>query len=266
MLKAFSLEGKTALVTGGGRGIGKAIALTMAQAGADVAVAARTEREIEETAKEVQGLGRRSLAIKADVSDSRQVDEMVAQATAALGRLDIMVNNAGVLTTSPAIDITENDWDRHMAVNAKGVLFCSQAAARQMISQGRGGRIITIVSTAGRLPSSGNTPAAAYVASKHAAMGLIQQMGLELAPQGILMNAVFPGIVETDMVRSLQQDVATRTGETFEAVRARFRDLIPIGRYQAPDEVASMVAFLASSDATYSVGQAFDANGGIAFW
>ena len=142
-------------------------------------------------------------------------------------------------------------------------MACSSESS---LGQGGGGRIITVVSTAGRLPSSASTPAAAYVASKHAAMGLIQQMGLELAPQGILMNAVFPGIVETDMVRSLQQDMATQTGETLEAVRARFRDLIPIGRYQAPDEVASMVAFLASSDATYSVGQAFDANGGIAFW
>lgn len=262
----YELDDRAAIVTGGGRNIGRAIAMRLAHEGASVAVADIDGDAAHSVTDEITAAGGQSVAAVVDVADKGQVDEMVAQATAALGRLDIMVNNAGVLTTSPAIDITENDWDRHMAVNAKGVLFCSQAAARQMISQGGGGRIITVVSTAGRLPSSGNTPAAAYVASKHAAMGLIQQMGLELAPQGILMNAVFPGIVETDMVRSLQQDMATQTGETFEAVRARFRDLIPIGRYQAPDEVASMVAFLASSDATYSVGQAFDANGGIAFW
>lgn len=153
-----------------------------------------------------------------------------------------------------------------MSVNAKGVLFCSQVAASRMITQGRGGRIITIVSTAGRLPSSGSTPAAAYVASKHAAMGLVKQMALELAPHGILMNAVFPGIVDTEMVRSLQTDISDRTGEPPAEVRERFRDLIPLGRYQTPEEVAGMVAFLASSDTGSSVGQVFDLNGGIAFW
>ena len=152
------------------------------------------------------------------------------------GRLDIMVNNAGVLALAPALKVTEEDWDRHMSVNAKGVLFCSQVAASRMIAQGHGGRIITIVSTAGRLPSSGNTPAAAYVASKHAAMGLIKQMALELAPHGILMNAVFPGIVDTEMVHSLQAAISEQSGEPYAQVRERFRNLIPLGRYQELEE------------------------------
>ena len=262
----YELEGQVAIVTGAGRGIGRAITLRLAREGATVVTSDIDGEAARSVSEEVLSVGGRSIPTVVDVSDRAQVVAAVEQATGAFGRLDIMVNNAGVLALASAIEVTEKEWDRHMSVNAKGVLFCSQVAASRMIDQGRGGRIVTIVSTAGRLPSSGSTPAAAYVASKHAAMGLVKQMALELAPHGVLMNAVFPGIVDTEMVRSLQADISERSGESFTAVRERFRDLIPLGRYQTPEEVAGMVAFLASSDAGSSVGQVFDLNGGIAFW
>lgn len=262
----YELEGQVAIVTGAGNGIGRAISLRLAGEGAVVAVTDIDGSAADSVSNEITSMGGRSLATVLDVTNKDQVVEAVSRTTAAFGRLDIMVNNAGVLGLAPAMDVTEEDWDRHMSVNAKGVLFSSQVAAARMIAQGHGGRIITIVSTAGRLPSSGNTPAAAYVASKHAAMGLIKQMALELAPHAIMMNAVFPGIVDTEMVRSLQAGVSELSGEPYTEVRERFRNLTPLGRYQAPEEVAGMVAFLASADAGSSVGQVFDLNGGIAFW
>ena len=265
-MPSYELEGQVAVVTGAGSGIGRAISLRLAGEGVAVAVADIDGQAADSVSTEIVSAGGQSIAAVMDVTDRDQVVRAVDHATTAFGRLDIMVNNAGVLALASAIEVTEEDWDRHMSVNAKGVLFCSQVAASQMLAQGWGGRIITIVSTAGRLPSSGSTPAAAYVASKHAAMGLIKQMALELAPHGILMNAVFPGIVDTEMVRSLQADISELTGESPTEVRERFRDLIPLGRYQTPREVAGMVAFLASADADSSVGQVFDLNGGIAFW
>lgn len=265
-MPSYELHGKGAIVTGGGRNIGRGIAHRLAAEGAAVAVADIDAAAGEAVAAEIQSAGGRAISVPTDVTDRSQVDRMVERTVAAFGALDIMVNNSGVLSTCPAIDITEDDWDRHFAVNTKGVLFCSQAAAHRMIDQGHGGRIITIVSTAGVLPSFRDTYVASYVASKHATMGLIKQMGQEIAPHGILMNAVFPGIVDTDMLRSIHRDVAADTGETYEDVRRRVLDLIPVGRYQTPDDVAKMVAFLASADADYSVGQAFDANGGAFFW
>ena len=262
----YEFDGQAAIVTGAGRGIGRAIALRLAHEGAAIVVADIDGEAARSVSDEITSAGGRAVTAVVDVSDRARVVAAVEQTVSAFGRVDIVVNNAGVLALAPALEVTEEEWDRHMSVNAKGVLFCSQVAASRMIVQGWGGRIVTIVSTAGRLPSSGSTPAAAYVASKHAAMGLIKQMAFELAPHGILMNAVFPGIVDTEMVRSLQADISEQTGEPLTEVRERFRNLIPIGRYQTPEEVAAMVAFLASSDAGSSVGQVFDLNGGIAFW
>lgn len=258
----YDLEDRAAIVTGAGRGIGRAVAARLAAEGASVVVSDIDEGAAIGVADEIGAVA----AIAADVSKRSEVDGLVTKAAEAMGRLDIFVDSAGILSLKAALDVTEEDWDRHMAVNGKGVLFCAQAAARQMLDQGSGGRIIVVVSTAGRLPSSGEAPATAYVASKHAAMGVVRQMGLELAPHGILMNAVFPGIVDTEMLQAMQRDIAAGGDETYDDVRARFEALIPLGAYQAPEDVAGLVAFLASSDATQSVGQAFDANGGIAFW
>ena len=262
----YELDDHGAIVTGAGRNIGRGIALRLASEGASVAIADSDLEAGESVAEEIRQRGGRAISMLTDVTDAAQVEKMVADTVIEFGRLDIMVNNAGVLSMSPALDIEASDWDRHFAVNTKGVLFCSQAAGRQMLAQGDGGRIICIVSTAGRLPSFADTPIASYVASKHATMGLIQQMSQELAPHGVLMNAVFPGIVDGEMLRSMHRTVAAQTGETYEEVRERVLKQIPMGRYQTPDDVANVVAFLASSDANYSVGQVFDVNGGAFFW
>jgi len=262
----YELGGRGAIVTGAGRNIGRGIALRLASEGASVAIADSDLEAGESVAEEIRRRGGRAISLLTDVTDAAQVEKMVADTVIEFGRLDIMVNNAGILSMSPALDIEASDWDRHFAVNTKGVLFCSQAAGRQMLAQGDGGRIICIVSTAGRLPSFPDTPIASYVASKHATMGLIQQMSQELAPHGILMNAVFPGIVDGEMLRSIHRTVAAQTGETYEQVRERVLKTIPVGRYQTPADVANVVAFLASSDANYSVGQVFDVSGGAFFW
>ncbi len=179
----YELDDQGAIVTGGGVNIGRGIALRLAREGASVTIADVDAQAGESVAAEIRDAGGRAVSVPTDVSDKSQVDRMVQETVAEFGRLDIMVNNAGVLSLALAIDVEEADWDRHFAVNTKGVLFCSQAAARQMIEQGHGGRIITIVSTAGRLPSFRDSPLASYVASKHATMGLIKQMSQEVAPR-----------------------------------------------------------------------------------
>jgi len=262
----YDLDGRSALVTGGGRSIGRGIALRLGCEGASVAVADLDLPSAEEVAEEIRAAGGVAVAIEMDVTRRADADGAVAETVAVLGRLDILVNNAGIAKVKPMMELEEADWDEHMAVNAKGVLFCSQAAARQMIDQGEGGRIITILSTAARLPSGRTTALGAYVASKHAALGLIQQMSQEVAPHGILMNGVFPGIVDTPMLHEQMRRVAELTGESCEAQRKRFQTTIPLGRLQQPDDVANMVAFLASRDANYTVGQSFDVNGGAFFW
>lgn len=261
-MSRYELGGQVAIVTGGARGIGRAISTRLATEGADVAILDRDPSE--EAVAVIRSIGRRAVELRVDVTDRAAVDAAFAKVVDELGRLDVLVNNAGYLRPAAVLDIDDEQWERHMAVNAKGPLVCSQAAARQMIAQGGGGRIITIVSAAGRIPSG--APIGAYVASKHAAMGLVQQFGTELAPHGILVNAVFPGIVDTDMLVAVHQAKAARTGLTYAAVREADVATIPVGRFQTPDDVANMVAFLASSDANYSAGQAFDAGGGAFFW
>lgn len=260
----YELGGSVAIVTGGGRGIGGAICRRLAHEGADVAVFDVDGAAAEVMAKEIVATGGRSLAVRVDVTSRAEVETGMARVVRELGRIDVLVNNAGVLRVTPALEIDDAEFELHLSVNAKAVLIGSQTAARQMIAQGGGGRIITIVSTAGRLPSK--APIASYVASKHAAMGLVQQLGLELAPHGILVNAVFPGIVDTEMLADVYRGVAERTGRTSAQVRQADIESVPLGRLQTPDDVANMVAFLASSDANYSVGQAFDANGGAFWW
>ncbi len=260
----YELDGQVALVTGGARGIGAAICRRLAREGARVAVFDLDEAAAQATAAAVAGAGGQALALRVDVTSRAQVEAGVARVVSELGRLDVLVNNAGVLRVTPVLEIDDADFELHMAVNARAVLIASQTAARHMIAQGGGGRIITIVSSAGRLPSK--APIGSYVASKHAAMGLVQQLGLELAPHGILVNAVFPGIVDTEMLADVYRGVAERTGRTSAQVRQADIESIPLGRLQTPNDVANMVAFLASSDASYSVGQAFDAGGGAFWW
>jgi NAD(P)-dependent dehydrogenase (short-subunit alcohol dehydrogenase family) len=261
-MSLYDLDGSVALVTGGARGIGRAISVRLAREGADVAIADLDDAD--PVVAEIEALGRRAIGIRADVSQRTDVERLMAGIISRFGRIDILVNNAGILRVTPILDIDETEWDLHMAVNAKAPLLCSQAAARAMIAQGGGGRIIVIVSSAGRLPSAATI--GSYVASKHAAMGLVQQMGRELAPRGILVNAVLPGIVDTPMLETVHRGMAARTGRTQADLLAADEAAIPVGRLQLPEDVANMVAFLASREANYSAGQAFDVSGGAFFW
>ena len=260
----YELDGSVAIVTGGGRGIGDAICRRLANEGATVAIFDLDVGAAEATAARIVADGGRATGWQVDVTSRIAFEAAASSVVEKYGSIDVLVNNAGVLRVTPVLEIDDADFELHIAVNAKAVLIGSQTAARQMIAQGRGGRIITIVSTAGRLPSK--APIASYVASKHAAMGLVQQLGLELAPHGILVNAVFPGIVDTEMLADVYVGVADRTGRSTDEVRQADVESIPLGRLQVPDDVANMVAFLASADANSSVGQAFDVNGGAFWW
>ncbi len=264
-MKAFSLEGKTALVTGGGRGIGKAIALTMAEAGADVAVTARTEREIEETAKEMQGLGRRSLAIKADVSDSRQVDEMVAKATQSLGRIDILVNNAGIgegapvapLPDVPGRKVNRDDaegtsdemWRRTIEVNLNSAFYCCRAVAPQMLER-RAGKIINVSSTNAILASPG---VGAYNASKAAMNMLTKTLAMEWAPYNVNVNGIGPGWFVTEMTRAGFEDPAIHHQRLSE---------IPLGRLTDLQDLGFLAVYLSSPASDWMTGQIIYLDGG----
>src|SRR5437763_6476788 len=197
------LSGKVALVTGAGQGNGRAIALALATAGADVAINDLRAESVEGVVNEVAALGRRSVGIVADVTQTSQIDAMVDRCVGALGRLDILVNNAGLICPNPFGEVTEEDWDRTMAVNARGLFFCMQAGARAMKEQ-RSGAIINIASVAGRGTHSLSPP---YAASKATAIIVAQQAARALAPHGITVNSVCPGLIDTEFNCRLDEQI-----------------------------------------------------------
>lgn len=258
----YDLSGQVAIVTGGGQGMGRAISLRLAREGAAATVADINLETATGVVQEIEAQGGQALAVKADVTKREDADRMVQETVARFGRLDILVNNAGLLVVTPVLDMDDDAWDSQMDVNARGVLYCSQAAARRMIDQGEGGRIITIGSSAGKIPAGQDVPIAGYVASKHAAVGLTKQMALEVARHNILVNLVFPGIVDTDMLALVQIGVAAYQGVPLEEFQEQQRRSIPLGEFQAPETVANMVAFLCSTDADYSTASIFNVTGG----
>jgi meso-butanediol dehydrogenase/(S,S)-butanediol dehydrogenase/diacetyl reductase len=249
------VDNRSAIVTGGGAGIGRAIALRLAQDGADVAIADMNREAAEAVSKEIRDIGRRSVSVLVDVSKPDQVRDMVAQVVEALGRLDIMVANAGVVKGMPMEDTTEEMWDLTLNVNAKGVFFCDRAAAIQMIKQGHGGRIINASSGKGR---QGGPNMSAYAASTFAVVGITQSLALELAPHQITVNAYCPGIVDTAMWDGLDKDMERIGAERMSQKVAT----TPLGRVQYPEDVANLVSFLASDDASFITGQAIVQDGG----
>jgi NAD(P)-dependent dehydrogenase (short-subunit alcohol dehydrogenase family) len=271
----YDLKGKVAIVTGAGRklGIGRGIALRLAREGADVAVAdiCREFEEfpgygvgmwegLKETADEINALGVRGLAVKVDVTDAAQVEAMVRQTVDALGRLDILVNNAGGAPgPAPIIAMEEAAWNKTMAINATGTFLCSKAAARQMMAQRQGGKIINISSIAGK---KGEPFLAAYCAAKSAIIGLTRAMALEVAAVNIQVNAVCPGQVDTDLQRWGWQLAASMRGTSYEDIINRTVAEIPAGRLETPEDVANVVLFLASSQSDYMTGQALNIDGG----
>ncbi|MCP5151802.1 MAG: glucose 1-dehydrogenase [Ectothiorhodospiraceae bacterium] len=253
------LSGKTVLITGAARGIGQAIAERLAAAGADVAVADLRRGMLDETVSRIEAHGRRAVAIEVDVTQRAQVDAMVRSAAAELGRIDAFFANAGIIEVQNFLDVDEGTYDRIMAVNTKGVFLCGQAVARQMIAQGDGGRIVVTASVASRV---GIPDMAAYAASKAAAMSLTRSMALALAPHGINVNALAPGIVSTDMwVQIDAQRGQLRNKAVGESLRERV-STIPLGRAAIPADVAAVAEFLVSDDAAYLTGQTINIDGG----
>jgi meso-butanediol dehydrogenase/(S,S)-butanediol dehydrogenase/diacetyl reductase len=254
----MTLEGQVALVTGAARGIGQAIAQRLAREGANVAVADRREELLRQTAAAIEAHGRQTLALVVDVTRREQVERMVQQVVDTFGRLDVFFNNAGVIKIHDFLDITEEDWDWIMDVNAKGVFLCAQAVARYMVQQGRG-KIINTASIAAR---QGVVDSAVYAASKAAVMSLTRSMALSLAAKGVTVNALAPGMVDTDMWASIdEQTAAMRSMQPGEPRQRRIRR-IPLGRPAIPEDIANVAAFLASRDADYITGQTINIDGG----
>jgi len=243
-------DGSVALVTGAGRGMGRAVALRLAGEGASVVVAELNSEHGMEVAEEIRAAGGSATPVAADVSRVADVTRLFEQAAKAFGTVDILVNNAGIGVARPILDYTEADWDRQMGVNVKGVFFCSQAAARLMIPRRRG-KIVNFASTSAFVSSS--QPGGAYDTSKGAVRQMTVSMAAELAPHGINVNAVAPGTTQTEMTRST---LSTEEGLAWQVAR------IPMGRVGQPDDIASVVLFLCSAEASYITGHTLVADGG----
>ena len=259
------LDGKVALVTGGGRGIGRAIALRYATEGASVATADLNEQNARAVADEAAALGVRAVPIRADVTKSADIREMVRRTVAELGRIDILANNAGVVRVERLLDVTEEHWDFIMNVNAKAVFFVLQAVARQMKDQPPGpdglrGRIINTASIAGR--PGGRPMFVPYAASKAAVISMTHSAALALAPD-VTVNAVCPGAVETNMWEQIDAEWGELEGRQKGEVWQQRIAPIPLGRPERPEDVAGLFLFLAGPDGGYVTGQSFAVDGGL---
>ena len=248
MKVSMNLSGKSAIVTGSASGIGREIALTLAAEGASVTVADRNLEGAEAVAGQITASGGTARAAQVDVTDSEQVDAAIEGAAAAYGSLDILVNVAGFGFNSPIVDMLEEDWDLVLGVNLKGQFLCARAAARRMIQQGSGGRIVNIASTAA---NNARYAGGAYCAAKAGVVQLTKVMALELGEHGITVNAVGPGFTETPA-----------TVESSDEYRSNFLAQVPAGRSGRTSDIANAVLFLASPSAEYVSGQAIYVDGG----
>jgi NAD(P)-dependent dehydrogenase (short-subunit alcohol dehydrogenase family) len=263
------LQDKIVLVTGAGAGIGRAIALAMAEQGAVVAAADidadAAGRTAADSAGKTRGKTPGAIAIEADCGDLLSIDRMVARTVAEFGRLDVIVNNAGVTRYAYIMDLTEADWDRIHRVNAKGVFFCLQRAAREMIRQfdsdGSGGRIINMASISGRgYPGASN---AAYAASKGAVIALTKMAAQQLGRYNINVNSICPGVTRTELGTRNSVNRAAERGITVEQMQQEQEAAIPIRRANTPDDIAALAVFLASQGARNITGQSINVDGGL---
>ena len=243
------LNNKIAFVTGAGRGIGKAIAFTLASAGADIAGVDVNLEELKTVMEELsKTTGRKAIAIHSDVGDYGSVETAVEETVKTLGRIDILVNNAGITRDNLLLRMNNEEWDKVIRINLTGTFNCTKAIIRGMVKN-RSGRIISIASIVAEM---GNAGQANYAASKAGIIGFTKSIAREYANRGITANAIAPGFIETDMTRALSEDV-----------RKNLIDQIPMSRLGTPEDVANVVKFLASDDASYITGQVMHVNGGM---
>src|SRR5467141_3883604 len=255
----MELQGQTAIVTGAGRNIGRAIALELAGMGADVVVAEVDRATGERTAEEVRKRGRRAMALQTDVTRLADLQGMADRTVAEWGRIVLLVNNAGIHKSAHTADVTEADWDRLLAVNAKGVFFASQAVLRHMV-KARRGNIISLASMAGKM---GLKTSLVYGITKAAVISMTRSLALAHAADGIRANCVCPGFVETDMWDKVSRDQGALLGMSpAEFTKARLNS-VPLGRMETPEDVANVIGFLASPKSAYMTGQALSVDGGL---
>jgi D-sorbitol dehydrogenase (acceptor) len=250
------LNGKTALITGAARGIGLAFAEAYLREGARVALA---DIDIARARTEAKRLGAGALAVEMDVTRQDSIDTAVAATLAAFGRIDILINNAAIFTAAPIVDITRADYQRTFDINVAGTLFTMQAAARQMIAQGKGGKIINMASQAGR---RGESLVAVYCATKAAVISLTQSAGLNLIAHGINVNAIAPGVVDGEHWDHVDAMFAKLEGKNPGQKKAEVAAGVPAGRFATPEDLTGMAVFLASREADYIVAQTYNVDGG----
>jgi NAD(P)-dependent dehydrogenase (short-subunit alcohol dehydrogenase family) len=255
----MELQGRVAIVTGGGRGIGRATALELARMGADVVVAELDQLGAEKTTAEVKALGRRAAAMRIDVTAPADLRAMADRTRTDFGRIDILVNNAGIYRAAASLDVDEAHWDAIMDINAKAVFFASQAVLPAMIAQKRGS-IVSLASMAAKIGSKTNLP---YNASKAAVVSITKSLALAHAADGIRVNCVCPGFVETDMWTKVSAEQSALLGMSVDEFNRQRLAQVPLGRMERPEDVAMVIGFLCSDRAGYMTGQAINVTGGL---
>ncbi len=256
----MKLQNRLALITGGGRGIGRSIALEFAREGADIVVAARTLQQVEDVAHEIGGSFKtKALPVTCDVSDLTSVEQMFLSVHKEFGRgPDILVNNAGIAESAPLLKTDDTLWRRHLEINLSGTFYCTRAALAGMIERGWG-RIINVASIAGK---TGAPYIAAYAASKHGILGLTRSVALEVATKGVTVNAICPGYVDTEMTTRGVENITSKTGRTAEQALDSIKKMSPQNRIIDPEEVAALALLLASDEGRGINGQAINVDGG----